>query len=111
MCIFVSGSGVACVLSACFGIWGVGLRVFKMCVFVLRKWLHLFRIVYLLYQRSALACAYMCRVGQNCIFTPYMTVYLVTSQPKITYMHRIYMVRANPKNVHFLYVGSGFVCV
>ena len=30
----------------------------------------------------------MCRVGQNCIYTPYMTVYLVISLPK----YRIYTV-------------------
>ena len=41
----------------------------------------------------------MCRVGQNRIYTPYMTVYLVTSLPKIPYIHRIYMVLANPNNV------------
>jgi hypothetical protein len=38
------------------------------------------------------------RVGQNRIFTPYMTVYLVISLPKIPYSHRIYMVLANPTN-------------
>ena len=36
------------------------------------------------------------RVGQNRIYAPYMTVYLVISLPKIPYMHRIYMVLANP---------------
>jgi hypothetical protein len=36
------------------------------------------------------------RVGQNRIYTPYMTVYLVIPLPKIPYMHRIYMVLANP---------------
>jgi hypothetical protein len=48
------------------------------------------------------------RVGQNCIYTPYMTVYMVNSLPKIPYTHRIYiyiyyiyiyMVLANP--THF----------
>jgi hypothetical protein len=38
----------------------------------------------------------MSRVGQNRINTPYMTVYLVISLPKIPYIHRIYMVLANP---------------
>jgi hypothetical protein len=46
----------------------------------------------------------MIRVGQNRIYTPYMTVYLVISLPKIPYIHRIYiyiyiyiyMVLANP---------------
>jgi len=36
------------------------------------------------------------RVGQNHIYTPYMTVYLVISLPKIPYIHRVYMVLANP---------------
>ena len=36
------------------------------------------------------------RVGQNRIHTPYMTVYLVISLPKFPYIHRIYMVLANP---------------
>ena len=40
----------------------------------------------------------MSRIGQNRIYTPYMTVYLVISLPQILYVHRIYMVMANPKN-------------
>ena len=39
------------------------------------------------------------RVGQNRIYTPYMTVYMVSSLPKIPYTHRKYMVLANPKCV------------
>ena len=39
---------------------------------------------------------HVCRVGQNRINTPYMTVYLVVFLPKILYIHRIYMVLANP---------------
>ena len=50
------------------------------------------------------------RVGQNRIFTPYLTVYLVISLPKVTYMHRIYMVLANPthntQHVRVLYCNS-----
>jgi hypothetical protein len=42
---------------------------------------------------------FMSRVGQDCIYTPYMTVYLVISLPKIPYVHRIYMVLANPIHV------------
>ena len=38
----------------------------------------------------------MLRVGQNRIYAPYMTVYLVISLPKIPFIHRIYMVLANP---------------
>jgi hypothetical protein len=43
----------------------------------------------------------MCRVGQNRIYTPYMTVCMVISLPKIPYIHRIYMVLvlANPTHV------------
>ena len=36
------------------------------------------------------------RVGQDRTYTPYMTVYLVISLPKLPYIHRIYMVLANP---------------
>jgi hypothetical protein len=32
----------------------------------------------------------MSRVGQNCIYALYMTVYLVISLPKVPYIHRIY---------------------
>jgi len=38
----------------------------------------------------------MSRVGQNRMYTPYMTVYMVNSLPKIPYTHRICMVMANP---------------
>jgi len=41
----------------------------------------------------------MSKVGQNRIYKPYMTVYLVIFLPKIPYIHRIYMVLANPTNV------------
>jgi len=43
-------------------------------------------------------CVYI-GLAQNRILTPYMTVYLVISLPKIPYIHRIYMVLANPRNV------------
>ena len=32
------------------------------------------------------------RICQNRIYTPYMTVYLVISLPKILYLHHVYMV-------------------
>jgi len=48
----------------------------------------------------------MCRVGQNRIYTPYMTVYSVISLPKLSYIHRIYMVLANPVIV----LSLGFLC-
>ena len=42
----------------------------------------------------------MNRVGQKRIYTPYMTVYMVISLPKLPYTHRIYMVLANPTHEH-----------
>jgi len=38
----------------------------------------------------------MHRVGQDRIYTPYMTVYCVVSLPRILYIQRTYMVLANP---------------
>jgi hypothetical protein len=49
-------------------------------------------------QPSRVLCSVIMRVGQNRIYTPYMTVYLVNSLPKIPYIHRIYMVLANPSH-------------
>jgi hypothetical protein len=49
------------------------------------------------------------RDGQNwvyIIYAPYMTVYLVISLPKIPYMHRIYMVLANPTHDQLLPFGT-----
>jgi len=31
------------------------------------------------------------RVGQHCLYTPYITVYLVIALPKIPYIHRVYI--------------------
>jgi hypothetical protein len=39
---------------------------------------------------------FTCRAGQNRIYAPYMTVLLVISLPEIPYIHRTYMVLANP---------------
>ena len=39
---------------------------------------------------------HMPRVGLSCICAPYLTLYSVISLPKIPYVHRIYMVLANP---------------
>jgi len=47
---------------------------------------------------------YICRVGQNRIYTPYITVYLMISLPKIPYIYRIYMVLANP--IHMYISGN-----
>jgi hypothetical protein len=49
---------------------------------------------------------YVFRVGQNRIYTPYMTVYFVISLPKSPYIHRIYMVLVNP-----IYVVYALYCV
>jgi hypothetical protein len=35
------------------------------------------------------------RVGQNRIHAPYMTLYLVISQPKIPYIHHMYVILSN----------------
>jgi len=45
----------------------------------------------------------MSRVGQNRIYTPYMTVHLMRSLQKIPYIHHMYMVLANPTYVFFLF--------
>ena len=55
------------------------------------------------YRRYDVSGANICRVGQNRIYTPYMTVYFVITLPKIPYIHRIYMVLANPKHMPSLY--------
>jgi len=47
---------------------------------------------------------YMYRVGQNHIYTSYMTVYLVIFLPKIPYIHRIY-IRLWP-TLYIKYVGD-----
>ena len=41
---------------------------------------------------------HMLIVGQDCKQAPYITVYLVVSLPKTPYMHRVYMVLANPRH-------------
>ena len=50
------------------------------------------------------ACERMYRVGQNRTYTPYTTVYLVISLQKIPYMHRRYMVLANPTYVFVVFM-------
>ena len=58
----------------------------------------------LLQHKCLLYCLHECqmlRVGQNRIYTPYTTVYLVISLPKLPYIHRTYMVLANPTNAVF----------
>ena len=50
---------------------------------------------------ACLVSSHNCRVGQNRLYTPYMTVYLAISLPKTPYMHCIYMVLANPTQLPF----------
>ena len=52
----------------------------------------------------------MHKVGQNRIYTPYMTVYLVISLLKILCKHRIYMVLANPMACCVLHYHGGHGC-
>jgi len=37
--------------------------------------------------------------GQKRTYTPFLTVYLVISLPKLPFIHRIYMVLANPNSI------------
>jgi len=46
----------------------------------------------------------MPRVGQNRIYTPCITIYLVVSLSKIPYIHCIYMVLANPNYALMMYI-------
>ena len=46
-------------------------------------------------------CMVMARVGQNRIYMPYMTIYLMKSQQTIPYIYRIYVVLANPSYCQF----------
>ena len=41
----------------------------------------------------------ICKVGQDRIYTPYMTVCLIKSLQNMPYIHRIYMVLASPTNM------------
>jgi hypothetical protein len=45
---------------------------------------------------------HICRVGQNRVYTPYMTVYLVISLPNVVHKPYIYiyMVLANPTHMY-----------
>jgi hypothetical protein len=38
-------------------------------------------------------------LARTYMYTPYMTVYLVTSLPKTPYIHRMYRVLANPTHL------------
>ena len=56
-------------------------------------------------ERATLSCALplysfvIIRVGQNRIYAPYMTVYLVIFLPRLPHIHRVYMVMANREHV------------
>ena len=52
------------------------------------------------------------KIGQSRIHAPYMTVHLVIPPPEIPYMHRIYMVLANPTRYQQVVVtGDGVVLI
>ena len=56
-------------------------------------------------------CLLTSRVGQNRIYTPFMTVYLVIFLSKKPYTHHTYMVLANPTYMFWdVWEGLGFVC-
>jgi len=48
----------------------------------------------------ASASCQICKVNQNRVYTPYMTVYFVIFLPKIPYIYRIFMVLANPTDMN-----------
>jgi len=55
-----------------------------------------------------------CRAGQNRVFAPYLTVYLVISLPILRRIHCLYLVLANPTTsacvlMHALYLRV-YVC-
>ena len=59
--------------------------------------------------RDAKEGTHACRVGQNCSYTPYMTVYLMTFLQKITYIQRLWMILTQPgmqKRAHTCRVGQ-----
>jgi len=68
-------------------------------------WLDIQQYIYTLavYTLARYITRHIHRVGQNRIYTPYMTVYLVVFLPKIPYIYRIYMVLANSTYTHWLY--------
>ena len=93
MCVCVCVCVCVC---ACVSVCLVGLRVcackyVRVSMFVLSAcvWISIYMAMarHSMCSKEALQ---MCRVGQNRIYTPYMTVYLVISLPKILYIHRIY---------------------
>ena len=54
----------------------------------------------------------MCKVGQNRMYTPYMTVYLVNSLPNIPYIHRIYNIHRYIYTPCILrYVFTPYICM
>jgi len=51
------------------------------------------------------------RVGQNRLYAPYMTVYLVISLPKIPYIHRLFIYTPSAHIYIYIYIfGSGQPC-
>jgi len=50
----------------------------------------------------------MIRVGQNRIYTPYMTVYTVISLPKTTYLHRIYIIYGSGQPYRWCLWNDGY---
>ena len=50
----------------------------------------------MIFDRFVVAIVSLLGFGQNRIYAPYMTVYLVISLPRIPCMHHIHVVMANP---------------
>jgi hypothetical protein len=74
-----------------YGIFGLEITKYTVYLYVyIRFWPTLKK------RRVVMAVEQIHIVGQNRIYAPYMTVYLIESLPKTPYIHRIHMVLSNP---------------
>ena len=72
------------------------------CVFGLSPWTHSQWCVLSPWTHSQWCATpqHICRVGQNLIYTPYMTVHFLISLPKIPYVHR----RVGQNHIYTVYI-------
>ena len=63
---------------------------YRVCTVYPNKYMVLARPTHMCLPTSQVHMSHMCRVGQNCIYTPYMTVHFMIFLPKIPCMHRIW---------------------
>jgi len=89
-----------------YGIFGLEITKYTVYLYVyIRFWPTLKK------RRVVMAVEQIHIVGQNRIYAPYMTVYLIESLPKTPYIHRIYMVLVNPRRkrstIYYILVCTG----